>query len=439
MGKILTGLLCCVVLCGSAFAAEKSASTEALLKEGKALLDQGQAEQALPILQQAYEADSDNPKANFYYGQAAFALGDYESAAMAYERALMLYPKSSRIKLELARVYNKMGADEMAKAMLESVLADNPPAQVRENVEAYLNSVIHKSAPTTTFKKHNFHGNFSAGIVYDTNADFATYHKYVESAIGTFTIAKDEREDEDGLLQQSAALSYEYRFDEKYSLKATGVAFNQYYFDRDELNLNFVGLHVGPKIRHERFQAETAFTIGRMNEDHDRYMKTYGVQANAIVPMSKQWGIIGRLKFEDRKFYSERARDADTYDVQVGPSYILGRNRFDTRLCYRHEEAEADYLCFNEGAFTLRYTRKLPCDMEAYGSYRFAVTNYKERRNLWNDKRDDRHHQFGAGISKQLNCWLKAQADYSYTNADSNVDLYDYDRHTIGFTMTASF
>ncbi len=109
------------------------------------------------------------------------------------------------------------------------------------------------------------------------------------------------------------------------------------------------------------------------------------------------------------------------------------------------ERLHLDEESFNQPWIALRYSVLLPHKWEPYISYRFAHSKYKEKEWLFDAKRSDRKHDFGVGVKKTF--WesrdrrrsLDAEASYRYTRNYSNMDLYDYKRHAIDFSVGFSF
>ena len=68
-----------------------------------------------------------------------------------------------RVKLEIARAYQKLGVNEMARKYCHEVLSSDPPGPVKENIERFL-AFIDK-----TEQRHFVTGSLSAGIDFTDN------------------------------------------------------------------------------------------------------------------------------------------------------------------------------------------------------------------------------------------------------------------------------
>lgn len=98
------------------------------LRLGIALLAQGQAQAALPLLQTAYGADPDNPTAVVNLAHCWRILGDAATAMSYYRRALDIDPRNPKAWAHFALLRFKQGDKADAFKLLEQGLLANPDA-----------------------------------------------------------------------------------------------------------------------------------------------------------------------------------------------------------------------------------------------------------------------------------------------------------------------
>ncbi|MDA8136157.1 MAG: tetratricopeptide repeat protein, partial [Desulfobacteraceae bacterium] len=136
---------------------------ENLFSDGVALFNAGDFQASYDHLLKAFEHEPENLDLNFYLGRAAFETGQYEMAIMAFERILISSPRENRVKLEMARAFQKLGANNTAIQYCLEVLASNPPEAVKNNIQSFL-AHIKKTEQT-----HFLNGQLSAGIDWNNN------------------------------------------------------------------------------------------------------------------------------------------------------------------------------------------------------------------------------------------------------------------------------
>ncbi|MGB1111273.1 MAG: tetratricopeptide repeat protein, partial [Gammaproteobacteria bacterium] len=121
-----------------------------LTEQLKALVEAGQAEQAYELATDALFNNEGKPGFDYYYGVAAIDAGKVDEGIFALERLLVANPDNHRVRLELARGYYLLGQYERAKSEFNTVLAIDPPQQVRENVVRYLDAIDQRESAYKT-------------------------------------------------------------------------------------------------------------------------------------------------------------------------------------------------------------------------------------------------------------------------------------------------
>ena len=92
-------------------------------------LREGDADEALPLLEEAIRVDSRNPYAAFFLGEAWFAKQGWDKALRAYVRALELRPNYLGAMLGAGHALRMMGRLDHAIRMARQILGqqkDNP-------------------------------------------------------------------------------------------------------------------------------------------------------------------------------------------------------------------------------------------------------------------------------------------------------------------------
>src|SRR5437867_3148390 len=85
--------------------------------------------------------DPGNLDVTFAYADTAAKLGDNEAAVSALERMLLFNPNLPRVQLEVGTLYFRLGSYEIARTYFERAAAANPPPEVRERIQTYLNEM----------------------------------------------------------------------------------------------------------------------------------------------------------------------------------------------------------------------------------------------------------------------------------------------------------
>lgn len=119
------------------FAAEQASPTA----EMNNLINAGQFQQAFDLGTANLEAWEGDPEFDFLYGLSALEAAAPNDAVFALERVAATAPAGvlrQRARLELARAYFVTNNLTAAENLFNQVLQTNPPANVQQNIEAFL-------------------------------------------------------------------------------------------------------------------------------------------------------------------------------------------------------------------------------------------------------------------------------------------------------------
>ena len=130
----------------------------------------GMSAEAYALSLQMLEEWEGEPAFDLQYGVAAVDTGFFSEAIFALERVIAAQPDNHYARLELARAYFAAQEDERAKAEFEQVLASNPPAEVRNNIRPYLDTIIAREGN----RRAIWRGSLDIRTGYDSNINAAT-------------------------------------------------------------------------------------------------------------------------------------------------------------------------------------------------------------------------------------------------------------------------
>ena len=106
----------------------------------------------------------------FEYANLSILIGDLEAAIGVFEQMLFYQPNLPRIRLELGVLYFRLNAYSSAQNYLESVFDYNPPEEVIEKVNLFLNEI---NKNTDNFKTRHVLG-FGAKHASNANSGIGT-------------------------------------------------------------------------------------------------------------------------------------------------------------------------------------------------------------------------------------------------------------------------
>ncbi|MHB8222629.1 MAG: surface lipoprotein assembly modifier [Desulfurivibrionaceae bacterium] len=418
-----------------------AAETPASFSVGKQYFDQGRFEEAYTELHKAFLQDPGNPDLNFHLGRSAYETGRFEEAIMAYERVLIANPDANRVKLELARANLQLGSREIAKQYFKEVLATNPPEQVWKNIEKFLASIEEAE------QKHFVNGTFTLGHAWDDNARSAPVSDRIAAGLFEFQLTGQSASPQsDQTNNATLVLNHIYKNEEyPFMWKTAATSYNALYQSLYDLDVNYLGLTSGPVFQQDNFIWDLQALVSLIDVEHDRYQGAFGAASSLTYLFSKNFmGTVG-IKAEEKNNYVDPDRDALNLIFSAGPILLVDQNRLSLLFSKEKENADNEVNSYDRFGWKLRYDRNLPYDFAAFAGLGFTITDYDAQHPFFSVYRNDEVQELTAGVSRLLwqdtakNQVLVMQLGHTYTNSESNIDLYTYRKNVTELNLTVSF
>lgn len=254
--------------------------------------------------------------ANFAYAMLSARLGDLEAAIATFERMRIYAPDAPRLRLELASLYARLGAHEMARQHFLAVQAlPDTPAEVQANIDQALATLGGSNIGP------RLSGHVTLGALYSSNANSGPNERFVtlngfkarldDVAIGT----ADASGGISGGLQLSQPLGSEGdRVEASVSGRLDSFA------NRNDVSAGSIDLRVGALMRLDRFGLENATAslsalAGTSWLGGEPNLNQVGLSASLDIPLSQATLISASytLRYDDYLVSAVRPR-ADRRD-----------------------------------------------------------------------------------------------------------------------------
>lgn len=143
------------------------AASERVLGEAEALLARNDAAAAYAMLAPLETDLAGNAYYDYLLGVAALDTGRTGEAIFSLERALVVEPRFSGAKMELARAYFEIGEGDQARPLFAALLDEEPPPGVRDLLLRYIDAI--DARPARASLRFDPWAEVAAG--YDSNAN----------------------------------------------------------------------------------------------------------------------------------------------------------------------------------------------------------------------------------------------------------------------------
>lgn len=405
----------------------------------------------------ALSEDPANLELMFAYAIASLQVEDYEAAISTLERMLFYNPDLSRVKLELAVAYYRLGVYDIARLHFESVLADEPPQDVVDRIAPFLSEIENRTA------LHRVSGFVEAGAVYSSNANFGPPDREVKAEFfpgGIGLLSEDSDEAADFGARLNANVTHRYDLlranDDAWitSLDYNGVR----YRTESAGDLDAVRLSTGPRLAadDEAYGKKVRPSVGVSyvrSAGDDLYVGgTAGVEVSET--LGPELAAYGGASVEWRTFFNDR-EDFDGLYASAFGGFSITPNKtvsYDLAVLARTDRTEESFNANTEVGVRISASRvvdlsesldadlfALPWRLSAFGQ---AGQRYFDQPDPLIDadlSRKDTDIRVGGRVLAPLSSAIAASADVSYYRRTSNIRNFDLRNFEVGLSLIHVF
>jgi tetratricopeptide (TPR) repeat protein len=441
MRSFIVLLLICFY-CSFANANTLSNNYESYFSTGIDLFKSGNFQESYDILLLAFDEHPENPELNFYLGRAAYETQNYEMAIMAFERVLITSPLEQRVKLEMARAFHRLGANNTARQYCQEVLATNPPKLVKDNIERFLIYI------DKTEQKHFFWGQALVGVDWNSNIWATPLASLIDTIIGDVSLTGlSAVKTSDWVYNTAIDLNHTYRPRySKFNWKSNANFYGSFYDKYDELNLAYISGYTGPEFIMGKNILGIRFLLNHIELDNAAYQN--GIGAGAVFDHNINSYVLTStsLKYESKDFPTTSGMNSNnislTFDIDIG----LKSTWFGAGLNLEREDANEEEYTYNRLTADVSITRELKFKTKGALVYEYEYSDYDGSSSLFDKNREDQTHSLGGSLEKTIwhslskpNQNISLKLNYIHTWAFSNINLYEYEKDLVQMALIYNF
>ena len=420
-------------------ATNATAQTTSTVDTLKNLVETKQYEQAYALGGASQLELEGTPSFDYYFGLAALESGHYYEATFALERAAIARPDQSRIRLELARAFFLANDFDAARAQFTSVLDENPPPEVKANINAYLKRM--NDVERGAGQRVQFFVEAASG--HDDNINSATGAGAINTPFGTFALSENGQAQKDDYLSLGAGAAIVHPFSKTASGDFSVTTSFRANKDQQTFNLGVARVETGYGQNYDHDHWRLGARVQVVTLDKDRFQNAYGVIGNWSHDLGDGWVTALTGGATTLRFKGDSVRDTDQYLGAASVSKQFGRFAHSFTAYGADEEARDDKLgahnthTFYGAAYGVQMT--LTPELSPFVSVSVQKTRYDKPHPVFAIKRDDDQYAARLGVTWTLLQHMLVRAEYRYTNVDSNIRVFKYDRNEIEAGLRYAF
>ncbi len=405
------------------------------LATASALIDHGKYDDAAIILNAIDQMPpNDRAKFNateraFLRGRIAFGHGDYKTAIKYYEAILAQHPEAVRVRLELARSLLMDGKYDRAQRHFELVLAGDIPKNVAANINRFLDQI--RAQRTWRFRAN-------AAIAPDTNINNATDSQTVDIFGLPFSLGEDARRNSGIGIFTSGGVEYRPKLSDTTRL-LTNLQIQRTEYRGGDFDDMIVSGNLGPEMNYGRVVLGVSGVGFRRWYGNRGYNSGVGAQFNISGRVTQTFGLGLTVLAEDIHYDLDPTHSGPLLSTIISAFFSLTpASSIRPYIGLNREFANASFQRNTAYRVGFEYYRELPWGITLSVSPDFVIRPFDEMQPAFGITRHDRLYEVSTEIVKRdfKVLGFAPYVDYTFTHNHSNISLYKFSRHRIGFGFT---
>jgi tetratricopeptide (TPR) repeat protein len=411
-----------------------AADRESVFQEAREHLQQGRATNAFDLLSQ-YELDWAGEDAfDYLFGISALDSDNSGEAIFSLQRLMARQPDFAGARMDLARAYYNIGDNELARVEFNRVLADNPPAKVREAASEYLTAIDAKARAYKSDPQYYF----DFGLGYDSNAPAATD----DAIFLSFRLSDNNLEASSSFAHAAVGGLWNFPVSPDSQILVNARIDHRanpstHYVDASNIDLG-IGWSWKSGKNSVSVAANTIFAA--LASKHNK--NDYGITASYQRQLNQKWVFssfikAGSMRFEESEL---EVRDVDQVIYGMSVSQTYSNAQFNFSVTGNTDDAKQSNSPFSADGYGINLSNSwfLSGGKVVFIDAGFSNLEYDDA--FFGFNREDDITTFGAGA-----IWSKfPKKDWTttfrvnYSEKESTVSLYEFERVEIGLSFNKS-
>ncbi len=389
-----------------------------------------------------------DPRFDLYYGLAAIDSGSTSEGIFALERVLTVQPNNHQARLGLVRGYYDLEQYGRSRKELDTLLAGNPPEQIRQRAEQYQQLVGERATSSRAWG--GFYAEFGVGYDNNINGGAGDRGVYVP-LVGWSTTLREEAMAEDSAYLNAAVGVYgSVPLNRSFALFGSLDASKRDNTESSGYDLTEVDLEAGVAYF---FGADELRLAALWQDDHwgnNPYRQVIGGRAEWRHGLADGSRVTLSLERDRLDYDSDVQTALDSRLTIVGLDWLQPISNDNRSIFFasiyggverKRESAPAKPVFGQTIPDRNIYGLRLGTELAAGPDYTVDVTlqaersSFRNRDALFLRKREDDYYSLAVGATWDFRPQWSLRGEVSYADNDSNIDIYSYDRTVAGITL----
>jgi tetratricopeptide (TPR) repeat protein len=372
-------------------------------------------------------ADPSNVLAQYYAGISLYRLKNYKDSKDYFIQAGEKSPTlRANAYYHAAICYQQMGESDNALEKFEYVREHADSEEFRQSAVRWIQAVQEQK---NRFKPYSLY--LKIAHSYDDNV-----------TLDSDVTDSDTAADEDDYLSV-AYFSGKYNFISQREYQA-GIGYSHYqswYNNLDEYNLTGSIFSLYTKYRLHPFTLGFAYMPSYYWLDSESYLRRHRLEPELIWEISGNFLIRLSYSYDKDDYFQDSDMSGHTNEVFGDIFYSLSEGvLFFGGIGYKKNTASHSDYSYGQLKASLGMSLDLPWELNLRMAGKYQKRQYDDADSYYGLEREDSKYSADLSLSKKLFYdWLSIGAEFNYTKNDSNIREYEYDKKTVGLSVTARY
>ncbi|WP_189610900.1 FecR domain-containing protein [Saccharospirillum salsuginis] len=411
-------------------------------------VNQNQWDTARLLADELLDRFEGTPRFDLYYALLLLHENRTQEAIFALERVLAYAPDQHRARLELARAYFANKNLARARTEFERVLATDPPANVRTNIESFLARI--DAAEQARNQQFNLYAGLEAG--WDSNInDGATLNEELDPNLLNLTALSDASQAIDG---SYGRIRFGAQWITPTSL-TSGRSFglqghSTLYPGNDAYNQTGVNARYLSRKASDELRGHFALSGGYTWIGSEPWQLSLGLGGQVTRPVwGPLWaGVVGQTSIGFAQSGDRPHSITDAGGVVLSAEERQRRHQLTIQYARYQQTGQDDgHLEWQGLSNRYRLNWALPYRLEAQASLRHDWRRFDDNDLLFTEssgsddlkRRVDNLLQIDLALNWQADTWLQSRTGLRLEWLESNINAYSRDNWVISQTLTVTF
>ena len=400
------------------------------LEQLQQLVNDKQYESAYALANTLTAKSAGQASFDFPYGLAALETGHASQAVFALERVLMAEPENNAARLALARAYGRTSQLDLARAMLNTILARDTTSEMATQAREQLAIIPSKRASQTRWS-----GVLSLGMGYDNNINATTDLEQLPPPPATIlSLTPGARAQEDSFARLGFVLNAERTLDERRFIFGSVDGYENLNFHQHNFDTTQVAFAGGGGMDGQSSRLLLYATHQRLLLDHAGYLSLTGPGGEWQWRLGPDRRLVMSALYNGYRYENASERDTNTLVVAAGWRQTLSWNsapRISAFLYHGDERARDSTFSYYGRTYyglELKTSFTIAARHAPYLNLRWQASDYNGLDPIYVAERHDEYWRTSLGWSYRLTPHADIGLEFEHTRNSSNIDLYSFER-----------